>query len=122
MFEEKDLKESPVAVLGAGAVGKTCAADCVLGGNKDVRLFELPEFFDIAWADDNVLDELEWYDLGNISGWSEELTPEYRYVSASSVILIPAEVSRAYEALMDADGTDRYYAIMSYIPEEVTAQ
>lgn len=89
---------------------------------RELTVSELPEFFDIAWADDNVLDELEWYDLGDISGWSEELTPEYRYVSASSVILIPAEVSRAYEALMDADGTDQYYAIMSFIPEEVTAQ
>ncbi|MBO4375293.1 MAG: NAD/NADP octopine/nopaline dehydrogenase family protein [Lachnospiraceae bacterium] len=39
-------KSVPVAVLGAGAVGKTCAADCVLGGNTDVRLFELPEFFE----------------------------------------------------------------------------
>ena len=45
MFEGLS-KDSPVAVLGGGAVGKTCAADCVLGGNKDVRLFELPEFFD----------------------------------------------------------------------------
>jgi len=89
---------------------------------KELTVSELPEFFDIAWADDDVLDELEWYDLGDISGWSEELSPEYRYVSASSVILIPAEVSRAYEALMDADGTDQYYAIMSFIPEEVTAQ
>ena len=46
MFEDEVLKDSPIAVLGGGAVGKTCAADCVLGGNKDVRLFELPEFFD----------------------------------------------------------------------------
>jgi len=43
---EKLSKNLPVAVLGAGAVGKTCAADCVLGGNTDVRLFELPEFFE----------------------------------------------------------------------------
>lgn len=46
MFDDEVLKDSPIAVLGGGAVGKTCAADCVLGGNKDVRLFELPEFFD----------------------------------------------------------------------------
>lgn len=89
---------------------------------RELTVSELPEFFDIAWADDDVLDELEWYDLGDISGWSEVLTPEYRYVSASSVILIPAEVSRAYDTLMAADGTDQYYAIMSFIPEEVTAQ
>ena len=46
MFEKEVLMNSPIAVLGAGAVGKTCAADCILGGNEDVRLFELPEFYD----------------------------------------------------------------------------
>ena len=40
MFEKEVLANSPIAVLGAGAVGKTCAADCVLPGNKDVRLNE----------------------------------------------------------------------------------
>ena len=37
------LGQKPIAVLGAGAVGRTHAADCSLAG-KDVRLFELPEF------------------------------------------------------------------------------
>lgn len=32
------LKELPIAILGAGAVGKTCAADCKLAG-KEVRLY-----------------------------------------------------------------------------------
>ncbi len=32
------LKELPIAVLGGGAVGKTCAADCKLAG-REVRLF-----------------------------------------------------------------------------------
>lgn len=44
MFSEEELKESPIAVLGGGAVGKTVAADCVLGGNKEVRLFDLEPF------------------------------------------------------------------------------
>ncbi|MCD8150960.1 MAG: NAD/NADP octopine/nopaline dehydrogenase family protein [Clostridiales bacterium] len=34
MYDLEELKQSPVAVLGGGAVGKTIAADCVLGGNK----------------------------------------------------------------------------------------
>ncbi len=34
MFSEEELKNSPVAVLGGGAVGKTVAADCVLGGRS----------------------------------------------------------------------------------------
>lgn len=33
------LKDAPIAVLGAGAVGKTLAADCKLGGAKEVRLY-----------------------------------------------------------------------------------
>ncbi len=37
------LKEKPVAVLGAGAVGKAQAADCALAGAR-VRLCDLPPF------------------------------------------------------------------------------
>ncbi len=34
------LGEKPIAVLGGGAVGKTCAADCKLAG-REVRLFDM---------------------------------------------------------------------------------
>ena len=45
MFNLEEYKDAPIAVLGGGAVGKTCGADCKLGGNKEVRIFELPQFF-----------------------------------------------------------------------------
>lgn len=38
-----ELKSAPIAVLGAGAVGKAVGADSVLAGNR-VHLYELPEF------------------------------------------------------------------------------
>ena len=37
------LKDMPIAILGAGAVGKTMAADCAMGG-KEVRLWDQPRF------------------------------------------------------------------------------
>lgn len=37
------LKDMPITVLGAGAVGKTCAADCALAG-QEVRLFDMMPF------------------------------------------------------------------------------
>ncbi|MCD8082612.1 MAG: 3-hydroxyacyl-CoA dehydrogenase NAD-binding domain-containing protein, partial [Clostridiales bacterium] len=37
------LKDMPIAVLGAGAVGKTMAADCAMEG-KEVRLWDQPAF------------------------------------------------------------------------------
>ena len=37
------LKDKPIAVLGAGAIGKAAAADCALAGMK-VRLCDLPQF------------------------------------------------------------------------------
>lgn len=37
------LKSKPIAVLGAGAVGKTCAVDCKLAG-REVRLFDMMPF------------------------------------------------------------------------------
>ena len=40
----KNLRNKPIAVLGSGAVGKTIAADCKLGGAKDVRLYGSKEF------------------------------------------------------------------------------
>lgn len=39
------LKDKPVAVLGAGAVGKAVAGDCALAGNA-VRICDLPPFSD----------------------------------------------------------------------------
>lgn len=43
MYDFTDIRNYPVAVLGAGSVGRTCAADCKLGGNT-VRLYDVPEF------------------------------------------------------------------------------
>ncbi|MCD8217856.1 MAG: NAD/NADP octopine/nopaline dehydrogenase family protein [Clostridiales bacterium] len=43
MIDTNELKKYPVAVLGGGAVGKTVAADCKLGGNE-VRLFDMEPF------------------------------------------------------------------------------
>ena len=38
MSDMSYLVKKPIAVLGAGAVGKTCAADCKLAG-REVRLY-----------------------------------------------------------------------------------
>ena len=43
----EELKESPIAILGAGAVGKAVGADSVLAGNR-VHLYELPEYAEIS--------------------------------------------------------------------------
>ena len=32
----EELKESPIAILGAGAVGKAVGADSVLAGNREI--------------------------------------------------------------------------------------
>ena len=37
------LKNKPIAILGGGAVAKTCAVDCKLVGSE-VRLCDLPPF------------------------------------------------------------------------------
>ena len=43
----EELKESPIAILGAGAVGKAVGADSVLAGNR-VHLYELPEYAEVS--------------------------------------------------------------------------
>ena len=43
MYDFTDIEKYPVAVLGAGSVGRTCAADCKLAGNT-VRIFDIQPF------------------------------------------------------------------------------
>ena len=43
MYDFTDIEKYPVAVLGAGSVGRTCADDCKLAGNT-VRLFAIQPF------------------------------------------------------------------------------
>lgn len=38
------LKDRPICVLGAGAIGKAMAADCKLAGNKEVRICDIQPF------------------------------------------------------------------------------
>ena len=43
MYDFTDIGKYPIAVLGGGSVGRTCAADCKLAGNT-VRLFDIQPF------------------------------------------------------------------------------
>lgn len=49
MADIEALRGAPVAVLGGGAVGKTCAADCALAG-QEVRICDLQPFFQTTLA------------------------------------------------------------------------
>ncbi|MBQ3301118.1 MAG: NAD/NADP octopine/nopaline dehydrogenase family protein, partial [Eggerthellaceae bacterium] len=42
-----ELRKSPIAVLGGGAVGKTCGADCALAG-QEVRICDVDPFFETS--------------------------------------------------------------------------
>ena len=45
MVNVDELRNAPVAILGGGAVGKTCGADCALAG-QEVRICDLDPFFE----------------------------------------------------------------------------
>ena len=77
----------------------------------------LPAFFDVIPVESN--DGWVGYDLGDVSSWSDELTQEYRYVEESSVMLIPVEVSVAYETLLKAESAEEYEQIWDQLPETV---
>lgn len=49
MSKMEYLKDLPIAILGGGAVGKTCAADIKLAG-KEVRLFDIMPFAEKSLA------------------------------------------------------------------------
>lgn len=43
------LKEKPITILGGGALAKTCAVDCKLGGHKEVRMCDIPPFSETSF-------------------------------------------------------------------------
>ena len=45
LFDLEQYKDSPIAILGGGAVGKTCGADCALAG-QEVRICDVDPFFE----------------------------------------------------------------------------
>ena len=47
LVDVEELRHAPIAILGGGAVGKTCGADCALAG-QEVRICDLDPFFDNA--------------------------------------------------------------------------
>ena len=49
MSKMEYLKDMPIAVLGGGAVGKTCAADMKLAG-REVRLYDMMPFAETNFA------------------------------------------------------------------------
>lgn len=44
MLDLDEIRNKPIAILGGGAVGKTCGADCALAG-QNVRICDLDPFF-----------------------------------------------------------------------------
>ena len=47
MVDTNELRKAPIAILGGGAVGKTCGADCALAG-QEVRICDLDPFFEAS--------------------------------------------------------------------------
>ncbi len=79
---------------------------------------DLPDFFDLTPAD---IDGF-YYNLGDITEWSSELTSDYRYVKAESVILIAPEVTVAYEKLKNAETAREFEEIWENLPEDIRNQ
>ncbi len=108
-------------VKGMFAVEEIYVQQKMNAAEKGVKLqtVNLPDFFEVIYVSG---DGLDWYDLGDITSWSDTITVADRYISAYSVILVPAEVSGAYDRLMNADGTAEYNEILSQLPEGITSQ
>lgn len=81
---------------------------------------DIPDFFEVYYVqgeDGNY----SWYgyDIGDISLWDNSLSNEYRYVEETAIILIPPEVTVAYEGLMNAEGSEEYNEYYESIPDNI---
>lgn len=91
------------------------------GKSETVPTAELPDFFDVTPVND--ANGNAYYDLGDTTGWHENLAENgYHYVDASCVILIAPEVTVAYEKLKKADSAKEFDEIWESLPESVREQ
>lgn len=115
-------------------VGETVSIlNLPVAATKSVELetANLPVFFDVIpaggyWETRDqgapIWHEGSWCELVDTTGWSDLLTEEYRYVTEDSVILIPPEVTLAYEALLKSETAEEYQEIWDSLPETVRDQ
>ena len=96
---------------------------------KEVSVTVFPDFFDVTYEEYQGEAGSQWggeawkgYDLSAITPWPAEVAEGYYYVKQELIILIPAEVSKAYNDLMNAEGTGEYNEIYAQLPEEITSQ
>ena len=80
----------------------------------EVSTADLPDFVDVMptgeyWYGD------AWYDLGDVSSWGVE----YQYVADESILLIPPEVTVAYETLCNAESAQELEEIWKSMPESL---
>lgn len=87
---------------------------------ETVNTGEVPAFFDVIPLVDT--HGQYWYDLGDVTGWNETLTEGYRYVWGEDVMLIPPEVTVAYERLMNAASAKEYLEIWNSLPESIRSK
>lgn len=80
---------------------------------------DLPDFVDVI-GHTMLVNQYQMYDIGDLPAWNpEDDTTVYRYVKDESLILIPPEVTVAYEKLLQAEDMDSYNAIYNSLPEYV---
>lgn len=85
---------------------------------------ELPAFVDVSYkvTDTRLLKAEPWYYISGTESWPGIETWTGCYVPISKIILVPAEVTELYEALMGATSVDEYDEIMANADSEILEQ
>lgn len=100
------MKNVPIAVIGGGAVGKTFACDCVLGGNTDVRLYGRHIFTGLTEEERQTLPLTIWGPQKNARNYRREgsarphlITDQLNLAMKGAKIVIVALPSSAHPSL-----------------------
>ena len=100
------MKNVPIAVIGGGAVGKTLACDCVLGGNTDVRLYGHHIFTGLTEEERQTLPLTIWGPQKNARNYRREgsarphlITDQLNLAMKGAKIVIVALPSSAHPSL-----------------------
>ena len=116
MEYEEDVASLKIQPLVATFVGETVEIlkEPVVATRSVIQqTADLPAFFEVVPVGD-------WYDLGDITSWSDELAETgYHYVAEASVQLIAPEVTVAFEKLLATRAQEQYDELWNSLSAEI---
>ena len=122
--DSASMKILPAMAVFVGETVEILKEPAVATRSVILQTADLPAFFEVvnatSWTNKDDNTTLWWYDLGDITSWSDELAERgYHFVSDKDVQLIAPEVTVAFENLLATRSLEQYDELWNSLPAAI---